>query len=67
MTLLVCLLLSLKNMLLLEWKQERVTWQDYKEAVPAARDRVRKAKTQIKLNLARDVKGEQEETLQVYQ
>lgn len=67
MTLLVCLLLSLKNMLLVEWKHERVTWQDYKEAVPADRDRVRKAKTQIKLNLARDVKGEQEETLQVYQ
>ena len=40
-----------------EWKQEWVTWEDYKEVVQAARDQVRKAKTQIELKLARDVKG----------
>lgn len=44
MTLLVCLLLSLKNMLLVEWKQERVTWEAYKEAVPAAKDGLGKLK-----------------------
>ena len=40
-----------------EWKQKRVTWEDHKEVVRAARDQVRKAETQIELNLARDVKG----------
>ena len=40
-----------------EWKQEQVTWESYKEVVRAARDQVRKAKTQIELNLARNTKG----------
>ena len=39
-----------------EWKQEWVTWKKYKEVVWAARDQVRKAKTQTELNLARDKK-----------
>jgi len=34
---------------------EQVTWEDYKEAVWAAKDQVRKAKTQIELNLDRDI------------
>jgi len=34
----------------------KACWEDYKEVVQAARDQVRKAKTQIELNLARDIK-----------
>jgi len=41
----------------MEWKQEQITWEDYKEIVQAARVQVRKAKTQTELNLARDIKG----------
>jgi len=33
------------------------TWKDYKEVVRAARNQVRKAKTQIESNLGRDIKG----------
>ena len=39
------------------WKQGQVAWEEYREMVRAARDQVRKAKALIKLNLARDVKG----------
>ncbi|KFV04324.1 hypothetical protein N340_00281, partial [Tauraco erythrolophus] len=37
-----------------EQEQEQVAWGEYREA---ARDQVRKAKTLIELNLARDIKG----------
>ena len=46
--------LKLKKNVYREWKQEEDTWEDYREVVWAARDQVRKAKTQIVLNLARD-------------
>ena len=39
------------------WKQGQVTWEGYRETVQAARVQVRKTKSQIELNLARDVKG----------
>ncbi|PKU42736.1 hypothetical protein llap_6956 [Limosa lapponica baueri] len=39
------------------WKQGQVAWDEYREIVQADRDQVRKAKVQIELNLARDIKG----------
>ncbi|KAM9598579.1 uncharacterized protein ACIBXB_004267 [Morphnus guianensis] len=39
------------------WKQGQIAWGEYREIVRAARDRVRKAKALIELNLARGVKG----------
>ncbi|MCQ4021238.1 hypothetical protein FK520_26920, partial [Klebsiella pneumoniae] len=38
------------------WKWGQVAWEDYKEAVRVARDKVRKAKALAELNLARDIK-----------
>ena len=38
------------------WKQGQVLWEEYKEAARLCRDGVRKAKAQLELNLARDVK-----------
>lgn len=40
-----------------DWKQERVTQEDYKGIVQANRDQVRKARTQIEVNLSRAIKG----------
>ncbi|KFQ43562.1 hypothetical protein N333_00528, partial [Nestor notabilis] len=39
------------------WKQGQATWEDYRNVVREARDQVRKAKAQLELNLARDVKS----------
>ncbi|KAK4811175.1 hypothetical protein QYF61_019806 [Mycteria americana] len=39
------------------WKQGRVTREEYRNTVQTCRDEVRKAKAQLELNLARDVKG----------
>ena len=39
------------------WKQGRVTWEEYRDAVRACRRRMRKAKAQVELNLVRDVKN----------
>ena len=39
------------------WKQGRVTWEEYRDAVRTCRHRIRKAKAQVELNLARDVKN----------
>ena len=39
-----------------EWKQGQVTWEEYGETVQAPRKKVRTAKVQMELNLARDVK-----------
>ena len=39
------------------WKQGCVTWEEYRDAVRTCRRRIRKAKAQIELNLARDVKN----------
>ena len=47
-------LLSLSHKL---WKQERVTWEEYRDAVWTCRCRIRKAKAQVELNLARHVKN----------
>ncbi|PKU46884.1 hypothetical protein llap_2857 [Limosa lapponica baueri] len=38
-------------------KQGQVAWEEHREIVRAARDQVRQAKAQTKLNLARDIKG----------
>ncbi|KAK4831874.1 hypothetical protein QYF61_019886 [Mycteria americana] len=38
------------------WKQVRVTWKEYRNIVQSSRDEFRKAKAQMELNLARDVK-----------
>ena len=42
------------------WKQGQIAWGEYSEIVRTARDRVMKAKTLIELNLARDIKGNEE-------
>ena len=39
------------------WKQGQVAWEEYREIARAARDQVKKSKSLIELNLARDVKG----------
>ena len=40
------------------WKQGRVTWEEYRDAVRTCRRRIRKAKAQVELNyLAWDVKN----------
>ena len=39
------------------WKQARVTWEEYRDAVQTCRRGIRKAKVQAELNLARDVKN----------
>ena len=39
-----------------KWKQGSVSWEEYRAVVPVCRDRMRKAKVQMELNLARDVK-----------
>ena len=39
------------------WKQEWVTWEDYREVGQAATDHIKKAKTQTELKLVRDIKG----------
>ncbi|KFQ61696.1 hypothetical protein N334_12538, partial [Pelecanus crispus] len=40
-----------------QWKQGQVSWGEYREAAQLCRDGVRKAKAQLELNLARDVKN----------
>lgn len=39
------------------WKQGQLTWEEYRDTVRAARDGGRKAKAQMELNLARNLKG----------
>ena len=39
-----------------KWKQGCVAWEEYRPVVCVCRDRIRKAKVQMELNLARDVK-----------
>ena len=39
-----------------KWKQGCVAWEEYRTAVCMCRDRIRKAKAQAELTLARDVK-----------
>ena len=40
-----------------QWKQGQVTWEEYKDAARLCRDRVRKAKIQLELDLAGDTKN----------
>ena len=42
-------------------KQGCVAWEEYRDAVRMCRDRVRKAKGQMELNLTRDVKNNKKE------
>ena len=39
-----------------KWKQGCVAWKEYRAVVCVCRDRIRKAKVQMELNLVRDVK-----------
>ena len=41
-----------------KWKQGCVSWEEYRAVVHVCRDRIRKAKAQMELNLVRDVKDE---------
>ena len=43
-----------------QWKHECVTREEYRNAVWTCRDGIRKAKAQMELNLARDVKNNME-------
>jgi len=38
------------------WKQGQILWEEYKKAAGLCRDRVKKAKAQLELNLARNAK-----------
>jgi len=49
--------LKIRKKVYREWKQEQVTLEDYKEVFWASKDQVKKAKTQIELYLARDMKA----------
>ncbi|KAK4831209.1 hypothetical protein QYF61_016046 [Mycteria americana] len=40
-----------------QWKQGQVSWEEYRDAARLCRGRVRKAKAQLELNLARDAKN----------
>ena len=40
-----------------QWKQGHVAWVEYRDAIWMCRDRIRKAKAQVELSLARDAKN----------
>ncbi|KAK4806903.1 LOW QUALITY PROTEIN: hypothetical protein QYF61_012624 [Mycteria americana] len=40
-----------------QWKQGHVSWEEYRDSAWMCRDGIRKAKAQLELNLARDVKN----------
>jgi len=40
-----------------QWKQGHVTWEEYSDALQTCRDGIRKAKAQMQLYVARDVKN----------
>ena len=44
-----------------KWKQGCVAWEEYRAVVCVCRDMIRKAKVQMELNLARDVKDNKKE------
>ena len=46
-----------KKRIYLLWKKGRATWKEYKEVVKMCREKIRKAKAQLELNLAAEVKG----------
>ena len=45
-----------------QWKQGHVTWEEYMDAVWTCRDGIRKAKTQMEQNLARDIKNNKKDS-----
>jgi len=44
-----------------QWKQGRITWEEYRDAVWTCRDGIRKAKAQMELNSARNVENNKRE------
>ena len=40
-----------------QWKRGQLSWEKYRDAASLCRDRVRKAKARMELNLARDAKN----------
>ena len=46
-----------KKRIYLPWKKGRATQKEYKEVVKMCREKIRKAKAQLELNLAAGVKG----------
>ncbi|KFQ40129.1 hypothetical protein N332_13281, partial [Mesitornis unicolor] len=50
-------LLGRKRKIYREWKRGQVRWEDYKDVAQTARDHVRKARAQVELNLAKNIKG----------
>ena len=40
-----------------KWKERQASWEEYKDIACMCSDGVRKAKTQLELKLAREVKG----------
>ena len=40
-----------------QWKQEQVSWEEYRDAAWLCRGGVRRAKVQLELNLARNAKN----------
>jgi len=40
-----------------KWKQRSIPWEEYRAVICACRNKVRKAKAHIELNLVRDVKN----------
>jgi len=40
-----------------QWEQGQVSWEEYRDAPQLCRDRVRRAKARLELNLARDAKN----------
>ena len=45
-----------KKRIYLLWKKRQATWKEYKEVVKMCREKIRKAKAQLELNLAAGVK-----------
>ena len=45
-----------KKEMYMKWKQGFAAWEGYRAVVHVCRDRIRKAKAQMELNLSRDVK-----------
>ena len=43
------------------WKQGCVSWEEYRAVVCVCRNRIRKAKAQMELNLERDVEDNKKE------
>ena len=58
--------LQQKKRIYLLWKKGQVKWGEYKEVVRMCREKIRKAKAQLELNLATGVKRNKK-LLKIYQ